>query len=648
MTTRTIAGGSNRVVARRQEDLSDVLSEFARTMVTDFPIQQILDHLVRRIVDILPITGAGVTLIAPDLAPRFVAASNSAALRFERLQTDLGEGPCLAAYLTGTAISVPRLDGEPYFPRFSPQALSAGLVAVFTFPLNHGDLRLGALDLYRDTAGPLSTASMTTAQTLADVAAAYLINAEARSDLQDSSDRSREAALHDPLTGLANRTLLLERLDHAFLRGRRSSKTTALFFLDLDRFKTVNDIHGHDTGDELLVALSERLTAMLRPGDTLARLAGDEFVILCEDLADATHAETIAARIDAELAPPFALTTTQVKITASIGIAFTGRGADSPRQLLHDADLAMYRAKRSRRPGRHVFDLRELHRADDRVDLALALPGALGRGELHLVYQPIVAAADGRLTGLEAFLRWTSADRGPIPPSVLISLADQLGVINEIGRWVLEQACTDSHPAQPGRARPIAVAVNVSAQQFMSAGFSQTIASVLAQTSTEPHLLTLDVSESVLVSDDSRALIVLEELRRVGVKVALDDFGTGISSLNSLTRFGVETVKVDREIVTKLARDPASRAILTAVIDIAHGLGMSVVAEGVETAAQHDETTRLGCDYCQGYYFAKPLPASKLTMLLRPDADGGNPRLPTAIPPDPFTPVNEPSKRASG
>ena len=320
-----------------------------------------------------------------------------------------------------------------------------------------------------------------------------------------------------------------------------------------------------------------------------------------------------------------------------------GCGSDSPRQLLHLADRAMYRTKRSRQPDRHVFDLRELHRADDRGDLAIALPGALGRGELHLVYQPIVAAGDGRLAGLEAFLRWTSADRGPISPSVLISLADQLGVINEIGRWVLEQACTDWHPDQPGRAGPIAISVNVSARQFMSAGFSQTIASVLAQTSTEPHLLTLDVSESVLVSDDSRALIVLEELRRVGVKVALDHFGTGVSSLNSLSRFGVDIVKVDREVVAKLTRDPTSRAIVTAVIEIAHGLGMSVAAEGVETAAQHDETSRLGCDYCQGYYFARPLPASQLTSLLRPDADGGNPRLPMAIPPDPPTAMNGPS-----
>jgi diguanylate cyclase (GGDEF)-like protein len=619
-------------VAKQREDLSDVLSEFARTMVTDFPIQQILDHLVRRIVDVLPITGAGVTLIAPDLAPRFVAASNDDALRFERLQTDLGEGPCLAAYGTGTAISVPRLDGEPLFPRFSPQALSAGLAAVFTFPLNHGDLRLGALDLYRDTAGPLSTASMTTAQTLADVAAAYLINAEARSDLQDSSDRARAAALHDPLTGLPNRTLLLERLDHAFLRARRSNKTTALFFLDVDQFKTVNDIHGHDTGDQLLVALSERLTAMLRPGDTLARLAGDEFVILCEDLDDASHADTIAARIDAELAPPFALTTAQVKITASIGIAFTGRGGDSPRQLLHDADRAMYHSKRSRQPDRHVFDLRELHLAEEQIDLALALPGAVGRGELHLVYQPIVAAADGRLTGLEAFVRWTSADRGPIPPSVLISLAEELGMINEIGRWVLEYACADWQPAQPDRPGPIAVSVNVSAREFMSPGFSRTIASVLAQTSMESHRLTLNVSESVLVSDDSRALVVLDELRRVGVKIALHNFGTGVSSLNSLGRFGVDMVKVDRELVANLARDPASRAIVTAVIEIAHGLGMSVAAEGVETASQHDEIRRLGCDYCQGYYFARPMPVSELAMLLGPDADGGNPRLPRAAP----------------
>ena len=267
-----------------KEELSDVLSEFARTMVTDFPIQGILDHLVKRIVDIMPITGAGVTLISESLSPRYVAASSDAALRYEELQTELAEGPCLAAYETGERISVPDLSDEGRFPAFSPRALTAGLGAVFTFPLRHDDLLLGALDLYRDTAGPLTAEAMSAAQTLADVAAAYLINAQARSDLQDSSDQSRDAAMHDPLTGLPNRILLTQRLDHAFLRAGRSGKTIAVFFIDLDGFKSVNDAYGHQVGDGLLMAVAQRLTAVLRPGDSLGRLAGDEFVALCDEL----------------------------------------------------------------------------------------------------------------------------------------------------------------------------------------------------------------------------------------------------------------------------------------------------------------------------------------------------------------------------
>jgi GAF domain-containing protein len=220
-----LRGALESVVVAR-EDLSDVLSEFARTMVTDFPIQGILDHLVKRIVDILPITAAGVTLIAPGLDPRYVAASDPSALRFEKLQTELGEGPCMAAYSTGEAISVPDLRSEGRFPRFSPRALESGLSAVFTFPLRHRDLQLGALDLYRDAVGPLSLESMAAAQTLADVAAAYLINAQARSDLQDFSDQSRKAALHDALTGLPNRVLILQLLERAFRASKRSGKTS--------------------------------------------------------------------------------------------------------------------------------------------------------------------------------------------------------------------------------------------------------------------------------------------------------------------------------------------------------------------------------------------------------------------------------------
>jgi diguanylate cyclase (GGDEF)-like protein len=610
-----------------KEELSDVLSEFARTMVTDFPIQRILDHLVKRIVDIMPVTGAGVTLISETLDPQYVAASSPSALRFEKLQTELGEGPCLAAYHTGEAVTVPDLNDEPRFPTFAPRALTAGLTAVFTFPLRHDDLLLGALDLYRDTAGPLMPDSMKAAQTLADVAAAYLINARARSDLQDSSDQSREAAMHDGLTGLPNRTLLIQRLEHAFLRVQRSGKTIAVFFVDLDAFKAVNDTYGHQVGDELLVAVGQRLAGVLRPGDSLARLAGDEFVVLCEDLDGPDQADAIALRFVAALDRPFALADVELNIRGSIGIACDRSGNSEPGALIHDADLAMYRAKHdhgSRRQGR---SLSELHLADHHAGLAAGLPGASGRGELHVSYQPIVDTADGRLKGVEALLRWTHPTRGPVSPTIFIPFAEQSGQIIEIGHWVLERACLDRQQWQRDRADEIAMSVNVSAHQFMSAGFGRSVASVLAATSTRPDLLTLEVTETVFVRDRDRALIVLDELKGTGVNLALDDFGTGYSSLSYLQTLPIDTIKIDRSFLAGLDGKPADYTILTAIIQLAHGLGMTVVAEGVETAEQHQRLTTLGSDCCQGFYFAHPLPAPALESLIHGD-DAANPLLP--------------------
>jgi diguanylate cyclase (GGDEF)-like protein len=600
-----------------REELSDVLSEFARTMLTNFPIQGILDHLVKRIVDIMPVTAAGVTLISPDTKPRYVAASNGQALRFEKLQTDLSEGPCLAAYHSGEAVSVPDLTSEERFPRFTPQALDAGLGAVFTFPLKHDESQLGALDLYRDSAGGLSAESMRAAQTLADVAAAYLLNAQARDDLQDSSDRSREAALHDALTGLPNRVLLLERLEHAFLRGRRSRKRSAVFFVDLDDFKAVNDSYGHQVGDQVLVAVAERLSGALRPGDTLARLSGDEFVILCEDLADPSQVDTIVDRVEAALARPFVLAEIEVSMTASIGIAFTGHGNDAPEELLHDADLAMYQTKRARRGVRQLVDLRELHLPQDQTELAHALPGAEARGELHLEYQPIVAAGDAQLTGVESLLRWKHPSRGVVSPSVVIPLGEKSGLIVGIGRWVLKQAWADRAGWQGHRPDDLFVSVNVSAHQFMSSGFAGTVRDVLNGASADPGLLILEVTESVFVRDGDRAQVVLHELKEMGVTVALDDFGTGDSSLSNLMRYPVDTIKVDRAFIADVGQAGASQTIMNSVIHLAHGLGMTVVAKGVETAEQHLALTGLGCDFCQGFYFARPMPAPTLNTRLQ-------------------------------
>jgi diguanylate cyclase (GGDEF)-like protein len=476
--------------------------------------------------------------------------------------------------------------------------------------------------------GDLSPKDIKTAQTLADVAAADLINAQARSDLQDSSDQSREAALHDRLTGLPNRVLMLERLEHAFQRNRRSGNTSAVFFIDLDRFKEVNDSHGHQVGDELLVAVAERMTGVLRPGDSLARLSGDEFAVLCEDLDDHSQAEAIALRFDAELSRPFALSGLEVKISASIGIASAGEGGEAPDDLLHDADLAMYRTKRDRVAPHDLHDLRTLRLAGHHAGLARGLPGAVERGELHLEYQPIVDARHRRITGMEALLRWAHPTRGAVAPMVFIPFAEQSRQIVELGQWVLQRAWSDRQQHQRQQTGEIGMSVNVSAHQFMAAGFAAAVAGILDSQSTDPGLLTLEVTESVFVRDEGRALVVLRELKDMGAKLALDDFGTGYSSLGYLDTLPIDTLKVDRTFIAKLTGDPDSQTVIAAIIQLAHRLGLTVVSEGVETAEQHRQLTELGSDSCQGFYFARPMAGVVFDQLTRDQAHASDAHLP--------------------
>jgi diguanylate cyclase (GGDEF)-like protein len=596
-------------------ELSSVLSEFARTMLTDFPIQAILEHLVRRIVDVLPVTGAGVTLIEPPSAPRFVAATDPSAFRFEELQTELGEGPCLAAYRTGEPVFVPDLRREDRFEVFGRRAREIGLEAVFTFPLRHGDRRLGALDLYRDAPGAFTVAEADSAQTLADVTAAYLVNAQARSDLQDSSNRSHERSLHDALTGLPNRVLLLERIEHAIVRSGRSRKLVAVLFIDLDHFKEINHKYGHQFGDDLLIAAGERIGVAIRPADTIARLSGDEFVILFEELDEIEHVEIVASRIVDALGATFFLADIAVEISASVGIAFASQTNHDPEQLLHAADIAMCEVKRKGGANHQIVDLRTRHLAEHHMDLRIALSQAEERGELRVVYQPIVRTDDGAVEGVEALLRWDHPIRGSIPPTTMIPLAEHSGLIIEIGRWVLEQACVDrtngNHPDEGLR-----TSVNVSANQLMAPDFVSMVSDILSDTDTKPNLLTLEITEGALVRDTQRAHIVLDALKQLGLLLALDDFGTGYSSLSYLKHFPVDVVKIDRSFIADVARDKSSHAIVSKTIELAHLLDLTVVCEGVETEEQHQALAELGSDFCQGYHFGRPVSVGMLNSFM--------------------------------
>lgn len=603
---------------RSEQKLSLVLSDFARTMVTDFSIETILDKLVERIVEILPVVGAGVTLISPGIEPHYVAASSASALRFEEIQSELGQGPCVLSYTTGQAILVPDLREEVRFGDFTSHAVQAGLAAVFAFPLRHGSSQLGALDLFKDEVGPLSTQNQHVAQTLADVAAAYISNAQARSDLQDSSARAHQASLHDALTGLANRDLLFQRLLHAFSRNTRSGKTSGLLFIDLDRFKAVNDLYGHQVGDELLVAVATRLSGLLRAGDTLARLSGDEFVVLCEDLDTSKAIDPLLARLKEAMTRPFAVSNGEVHVTASVGISFADPSGDSPEELLRRADQAMYKTKRDHSGTYQTFSHRDQRLVEQTNELQRDLPDAKRRGELHVAYQPIVATANGRVVGVEALLRWAHPRRGPVEPSILIPIAEQSGLILDIGQWVLRQAWTDrTRWLAPPDAPDLTMSVNVSVTQLMSPGFVKSVRAVVDKGDADASLLHLEVTETVFVHDSERALHALRDLKAAGIVIALDDFGTGYSSLSHLARFPVDIVKIDKSFVSHIGdADLTCRAIVAAVIHLAHDLGMTVTAEGVETAQQHNTLTALGCDAFQGFYFAQPQSAVDIQTLL--------------------------------
>ncbi|MBA3233976.1 MAG: EAL domain-containing protein [Propionibacteriales bacterium] len=597
----------------QEEKLSAVLSDFARTLATDFPIQGILDHLVERIVDVLPVTSAGVTLISEGSAPRYVAASDEAALRFERLQTKSGEGPCLLAYESGEAVSVADLTTDDRFPSFAPQAVAAGLVAVFTFPLRHVDGRLGALDLYRDVPGGMGAHDMSAAQTLADVTSAYLLNAQARDEARTSTERLRQTSLHDALTGLPNRLLLQERLEHATHRAQRSHTMAAILFVDLDRFKQVNDTKGHRVGDELLLAVARRLTAVVRPGDTVARISGDEFVLLCEELETEKDGTIVAERVVNAFTETFVLESAEITISASVGVAFAGPGEDISDHLVARADSAMYQAKRRGGASHQVIDLREAVRATDHHDLELDLRAAFAHDKLEIAYQPIVRSGDGLVTGVEALLRWTDSDRGPVPAVSMVKIAEQSSLISEIGAWVLERSCDDRGQwLQQYPDAPLDLAVNVSARQLMTSDFSATVASVLSNTGMDPTALVLEMTEYILMEDSERAMEALSGLKELGIRLALDDFGTGYSSLSYLRWLPIDIVKIDQGFIADIGHASEGPAIAAAVTNLAHVLGLAVTAEGVETQSQRDEINMMGCDSAQGFFYARPMSAAAI------------------------------------
>jgi diguanylate cyclase (GGDEF)-like protein/PAS domain S-box-containing protein len=441
---------------------------------------------------------------------------------------------------------------------------------------------------------------------------------------RDISDRKRleeslaQQATHDPLTGLPNRSLLFERIRRALagLRDVGARHSVALLFIDLDHFKHVNDNLGHELGDRILAEVAQRILSVVRPGDTVARFGGDEFVVLCERLEQPEDAVVIAHRIDDALGPPARIDGRELQLGASIGISYADVDDVDPSAMLRDADTAMYRAKVAGRGRWVVFDDALRQQAHDRRRVETALRSSRHGDDLELRYQPVVDLRTRRLTGLETLLRWRHSGE-LMSADQFIPVAEETGLIVPMGAWVLRTACAQAARWQqlPGWS-DLEVAVNVSARQVEQDEFAALVADIVSATGLSGGTLWLEITESTLLDDVQTARTRLEGLRALGARIALDDFGTGYSSLTYLRRFPVDGVKLDQSFVRGIGVDPGDAAIVEAVVGLAVALGKVCIAEGVETVDQADALTALGCDSAQGYLFSEPLTAEEVTELL--------------------------------
>ncbi len=431
-----------------------------------------------------------------------------------------------------------------------------------------------------------------------------------------TEQRVHHVAQHDALTGLPNRSLLQDRLGQAVAYATRSGNPVWVMLIDLDRFKFVNDSMGHKAGDVLLMTVAARLRSSLRDADTVARLSGDEFVVIVSERGDQQLTPDIVGRVMNAVAQPVMLGTKEFFVTCSIGVAVYPSESTNPDTLIEHADIAMYRAKKLGRNNFQFYTPAMNEESLERVRIESALRNAVERGEFVLYYQPQLDMKSGKIVGMEALIRWQHPELGMVPPGRFISIAEETGMIVAIGAWVLRTACAQNKAWQDAGFDKLCVAVNLSARQFGAADLIENLAAVLLDTGLEPKYLEIELTESLFMSDITPAVDLLHRMKALGVNLSIDDFGTGYSSLSYLSRFPIDVLKIDRSFVADITRDANDEAIVTSIIALAHNLKLAVIAEGVETAEQLDYLRRHGCDEMQGYYFSKPLPAHEFEQLL--------------------------------
>jgi diguanylate cyclase (GGDEF)-like protein len=432
--------------------------------------------------------------------------------------------------------------------------------------------------------------------------------------------RIHNLAYFDPLTGLPNRTQMYERLDKMVTSARESRTYIAVLFLDLDRFKPINDSMGHPAGDLVLKEVASRLQHCLKKQDLVSRMGGDEFTIALSNQENSDSAANTAVKVGERilhsLQQPFFIEKKELFLTASLGIAIFPDDGNTVTELLKNSDMAMYHAKDDGRNNVQFFDEQMNKKAVELLEMENDLRYAIDRGELELYYQPQFAAADCSLQGVEALLRWHHKTKGMIPPNYFIPIIEDTGLIIPIGEWVLRQACSDMAKWQKNNIGVNRIAINVSARQFKQHGFIDLVKEVIEESSIKPNQLELELTESILIDNLDHTLDILTRLRAMGVRMAIDDFGTGYSSLNYLKQFPVDTLKIDQSFIQNLPDNNDDAQITRTIISMAHNLGLGVIAEGVETKEQLEFLQQVQCEEIQGYYFSKPIPAKALVNMI--------------------------------
>jgi diguanylate cyclase (GGDEF)-like protein len=597
---------------RERQRLLEALIVVQRMITDRVPLQEILDAITA---DVGRMTGDGTValrLLEPDdpCRTRIISWVGIEPALLER--TTVGQVGAGAAGLAISQDSLVVLEDYPNRSHANPVILEQGIEAAMAAPLREEGRVCGSLVVASNVPG------RTYSQTERDTLLAF---AEHASLAITDAARTRtmvHSALHDSLTGLPNRVAFLERLNQRLLSGRRGSRPpAALLFIDLDQLKRINDSLGHLAGDELLTVIAGRLRHSVRPADLVARLAGDEFIVLLDEVADVAAASVVADRLLAAMSEPVEVDHRRMTVTGSLGIRMVTSAEGDALEAMRGADLAMYEAKGLGGSRWSVYRKELADRAQRRFTLEGDLRAALDEDGFHLAYQPVVDLATGQVVAAETLLRWRHATRGLIPPKTFIPMAEETGLIVPMGERVLAMAARDALTWDAVSAQPLQLNVNLSVRQLNSPGFTSTLERILSSAGLPPGRLTLEITESVLVEETDRLLQPLRDLRDLGVRLSMDDFGTGYSSLSYLQRLPIDSVKIDRSFVQRVADGPREAAFVRAIVEMCRTLGLTTVAEGVETEQQVNVLRRLRCDLAQGYWFRRPKPASAFLSFLQ-------------------------------